>query len=80
MLCLVWSIIDSLLLLIKHSLLRFQFYLVDPISLSLRTLWFKQSFTSCRSIPLEERSRAVAFVFGGLSVGSVAGYVEYNFT
>ncbi|KAJ6863449.1 hypothetical protein NC652_040103 [Populus alba x Populus x berolinensis] len=25
------------------------------------------------SIPLEERSRAVAFVFGGLSVGSVAG-------
>lgn len=26
-----------------------------------------------RSIPLEERSRAVAFVFGGLSVGSVAG-------
>lgn len=26
-----------------------------------------------RSIPLEERSRAVGFVFGGLSVGSVAG-------
>ncbi|XP_028760765.1 probable anion transporter 6, chloroplastic isoform X1 [Neltuma alba] len=26
-----------------------------------------------RSIPLEERSRAVAFVFGGLSVGSVLG-------
>ncbi|KAJ6408134.1 hypothetical protein OIU84_011438 [Salix udensis] len=26
-----------------------------------------------RSIPLEERSRAVAFVFGGLSVGSVIG-------
>ncbi|KAG4977179.1 hypothetical protein JHK86_036653 [Glycine max] len=26
-----------------------------------------------RSIPLEERSRAVAFVFGGLSVGSVMG-------
>ncbi|KAJ9688790.1 hypothetical protein PVL29_014439 [Vitis rotundifolia] len=26
-----------------------------------------------RSIPLEERSRAVAFVFGGLSVGSVTG-------
>ncbi|EEF28716.1 probable anion transporter 6, chloroplastic [Ricinus communis] len=26
-----------------------------------------------RLIPLEERSRAVAFVFGGLSVGSVAG-------
>lgn len=26
-----------------------------------------------RSIPVEERSRAVAFVFGGLSVGSVAG-------
>uniref|UniRef100_A0A2P2M794 Inner membrane transport protein yjjL n=1 Tax=Rhizophora mucronata TaxID=61149 RepID=A0A2P2M794_RHIMU len=26
-----------------------------------------------RSIPLEERSRAVAFVFGGLSVGSVSG-------
>ncbi|KAH9616778.1 hypothetical protein KSS87_014933 [Heliosperma pusillum] len=26
-----------------------------------------------RSIPLEERSRAVAFVFGGLSVGSVFG-------
>ncbi|XAR66841.1 hypothetical protein NMG60_11013190 [Bertholletia excelsa] len=26
-----------------------------------------------RSIPLEERSRAVSFVFGGLSVGSVAG-------
>lgn len=26
-----------------------------------------------RTIPLEERSRAVAFVFGGLSVGSVAG-------
>ncbi|KAM6553289.1 hypothetical protein CsatB_014051 [Cannabis sativa] len=28
-----------------------------------------------RTIPLEERSRAVAFVFGGLSVGSVAGYL-----
>ncbi|QHO27859.1 putative anion transporter 6 [Arachis hypogaea] len=28
----------------------------------------------CRSIPLEERSRVVAFVFGGLSVGSVMGY------
>ncbi|WCJ29962.1 phosphate transporter 4 5 [Euphorbia peplus] len=26
-----------------------------------------------RTIPLEERSRAVAFVFGGLSVGSVSG-------
>ncbi|KAK9149567.1 hypothetical protein Scep_008324 [Stephania cephalantha] len=26
-----------------------------------------------RSIPLEERSRAIAFVFGGLSVGSVIG-------
>ncbi|KAF5185178.1 Ascorbate transporter protein [Thalictrum thalictroides] len=26
-----------------------------------------------RTIPVEERSRAVAFVFGGLSVGSVAG-------
>ncbi|KAL6965521.1 putative anion transporter 6, chloroplastic, variant 2 [Sarracenia purpurea var. burkii] len=26
-----------------------------------------------RTIPLEERSRAVSFVFGGLSVGSVAG-------
>ncbi|XP_038891039.1 probable anion transporter 6, chloroplastic [Benincasa hispida] len=26
-----------------------------------------------RSIPLQERSRAVAFVFGGLSVGSVSG-------
>ncbi|KAJ9163033.1 hypothetical protein P3X46_022755 [Hevea brasiliensis] len=26
-----------------------------------------------RSIPLEERSRAVAFVFGGLSIGSVTG-------
>ena len=32
----------------------------------------------CRLIPLEERSRAVAFVFGGLSVGSVAGYVSLN--
>ncbi|XLS64905.1 hypothetical protein HN51_024879 [Arachis hypogaea] len=28
----------------------------------------------CRSIPLEERSRVVAFVFGGLSVGSVMGH------
>ncbi|CAI0388786.1 unnamed protein product [Linum tenue] len=28
-----------------------------------------------RSIPLQERSRAVAFVFGGLSVGSVAGLI-----
>ncbi|KAM1508208.1 hypothetical protein ACFX10_017550 [Malus domestica] len=28
-----------------------------------------------RTIPLEERSRAVAFVFGGLSVGSVAGFL-----
>ncbi|CAK9153172.1 unnamed protein product [Ilex paraguariensis] len=28
-----------------------------------------------RSIPLEERSRAVSFVFGGLSIGSVMGYV-----
>ncbi|XP_039024324.1 LOW QUALITY PROTEIN: probable anion transporter 6, chloroplastic [Hibiscus syriacus] len=28
-----------------------------------------------RSIPLEERSRAVSFVFGGLSVGSVTGYL-----
>ncbi|KAM1173298.1 hypothetical protein ACFX13_026640 [Malus domestica] len=27
------------------------------------------------TIPLEERSRAVAFVFGGLSVGSVAGFL-----
>jgi len=32
--------------------------------------------TMCRSIPLEERSRAVAFVFGGLSVGSVLGYAN----
>ncbi|OVA19194.1 Major facilitator superfamily [Macleaya cordata] len=31
------------------------------------------AFIICRSIPIEERSRAVAFVFGGLSVGSVAG-------
>ncbi|TQD95811.1 hypothetical protein C1H46_018553 [Malus baccata] len=28
-----------------------------------------------QTIPLEERSRAVAFVFGGLSVGSVAGFL-----
>ncbi|KAM5548051.1 putative anion transporter 6, chloroplastic [Rosa sericea] len=28
-----------------------------------------------RTIPLEERSRAVAVVFGGLSVGSVAGFL-----
>ncbi|XP_047338257.1 probable anion transporter 6, chloroplastic [Impatiens glandulifera] len=28
-----------------------------------------------RTIPLEERSRAVSFVFGGLSVGSVAGLI-----
>ncbi|KAL7259698.1 hypothetical protein ACSBR1_005558 [Camellia fascicularis] len=28
-----------------------------------------------RTIPLEERSRAVSFVFGGLSVGSVAGFL-----
>lgn len=27
-----------------------------------------------RSVPLEERSRAVALVFGGLSIGSVLGY------
>ncbi|RWW50471.1 hypothetical protein BHE74_00043260, partial [Ensete ventricosum] len=27
------------------------------------------------SIPLQERSRAVAVVFGGLSVGSILGYV-----
>lgn len=33
----------------------------------------------CRFIPLDERSRAVSFVFGGLSVGSVAGYVLMNF-
>ncbi|CAN1764304.1 Probable anion transporter 6, chloroplastic [Linum perenne] len=30
-------------------------------------------FNCCRSIPLQERTRAVAFVFGGLSVGSVTG-------
>ncbi|XP_011078539.1 probable anion transporter 6, chloroplastic [Sesamum indicum] len=29
-----------------------------------------------RSIPIEERSRAVAFVFGGLSVGSVLGLLS----
>ncbi|TXG61913.1 hypothetical protein EZV62_013276 [Acer yangbiense] len=29
--------------------------------------------STCRLIPLEERSRAVSFVFSGLSVGSVAG-------
>uniref|UniRef100_A0A7N0U548 Major facilitator superfamily (MFS) profile domain-containing protein n=1 Tax=Kalanchoe fedtschenkoi TaxID=63787 RepID=A0A7N0U548_KALFE len=28
-----------------------------------------------RTIPIEERSRAVSFVFGGLSVGSVAGFL-----
>ncbi|CAM8922380.1 unnamed protein product [Rhodiola kirilowii] len=28
-----------------------------------------------RTIPLEERSRAVSFVFGGLSVGSVVGFI-----
>ena len=28
---------------------------------------------------MEERSRAVAFVFGGLSVGSVTGYVSFSF-
>lgn len=28
-----------------------------------------------RSIPVQERSRAVAVVFGGLSFGSVLGYV-----
>lgn len=28
----------------------------------------------CRSMPATERSRAVAFVFGGLNVGSIAGY------
>lgn len=32
----------------------------------------------CRLIPLDERSRAVSFVFGGLSVGSVTGYVALN--
>lgn len=35
--------------------------------------------TLCRLIPLDERSRAVSFVFGGLSVGSVSGYVLMNF-
>jgi hypothetical protein len=30
---------------------------------------------TCRYIPLQERSRAVAVVFGGLSFGSVLGYV-----
>ncbi|KAG6771364.1 hypothetical protein POTOM_022715 [Populus tomentosa] len=34
--------------------------------------WLAKIFGG-RSIPLEERSRAVAFVFGGLSVGSVTG-------
>jgi predicted MFS family arabinose efflux permease len=28
-----------------------------------------------RTIPVKERSRAVGFVFGGLSLGSVMGYV-----
>uniref|UniRef100_A0A803LH15 Major facilitator superfamily (MFS) profile domain-containing protein n=1 Tax=Chenopodium quinoa TaxID=63459 RepID=A0A803LH15_CHEQI len=32
-----------------------------------------------RSIPVEERSRAVAFVFGGLSVGSVAGFLGFQY-
>ncbi|THG02329.1 hypothetical protein TEA_021171 [Camellia sinensis var. sinensis] len=31
------------------------------------------------TIPLEERSRAVSFVFGGLSVGSVAGFSGFQF-
>jgi hypothetical protein len=30
---------------------------------------------TCRTIPIQERSRAVAVVFGGLSFGSVLGYV-----
>lgn len=30
-----------------------------------------------RTIPLEERSRAVSFVFGGLSFGSVTGYISF---
>ncbi|XP_021277653.1 probable anion transporter 6, chloroplastic isoform X2 [Herrania umbratica] len=34
--------------------------------------WLAKIFGG-RSIPLEERSRAVSFVFGGLSVGSVTG-------
>lgn len=38
-------------------------------------LW---SHATCRFIPLEERSRAVSFVFSGLSVGSVTGYVMFK--
>lgn len=30
-----------------------------------------------RTIPVGERSRAVGFVFGGLSLGSVLGYVFF---
>ena len=42
-----------------------------------RVVWnFRLSLAlTCRSIPLQERSRAVAVVFGGLSFGSVLGYV-----
>ncbi|RZC61948.1 hypothetical protein C5167_023708 [Papaver somniferum] len=35
----------------------------------------RQDTSTYMSIPTEERSRAVAFVFGGLSVGSVAGLI-----
>jgi len=40
-----------------------------------RVVWnFRLSLAlTCRSIPLQERSRAVAVVFGGLSFGSVLG-------
>ncbi|RZC53892.1 hypothetical protein C5167_012747 [Papaver somniferum] len=38
----------------------------------------RQDTSTYMSIPIEERSRAVAFVFGGLSVGSVAGYVPFT--
>ncbi|CAM8923432.1 unnamed protein product [Rhodiola kirilowii] len=36
--------------------------------------WLAKIFGG-RTIPLEERSRAVSFVFGGLSVGSVVGFI-----
>jgi len=46
-----------------------------------RVVWnFRLSLAlTCRSIPLQERSRAVAVVFGGLSFGSVLGYVVLRY-
>lgn len=79
--------IEDKFLFLTHALIKYFTLIVNHFRITYTTLLFSPclsvliyilcgSLSICRSIPLQERSRAVAVVFGGLSIGSVLGYVS----